>query len=62
MYALVTTATRGLSADVSPAWARYPTLEEARLGVAVLLNDPRTRRVMIVRHELPTSFVEWVER
>ena len=62
MFALVTTATRGLSSDVSPTWGHYPTLEAARLGVVSLLQDQRIRRVMIVRHETPTAFVEWIER
>jgi hypothetical protein len=44
------------------AWARYATVEAARLGTAALLHDDRILRVMIVRNEVPPAFVEWAER
>jgi hypothetical protein len=44
------------------AWARYATVEAARLGTATLLHDDRILRVMIVRNEVPPAFVEWAER
>ena len=62
MFKLITTMRRGSACDLAPAWARYPTLEAARLGVSALLRDDRILRVMIVRNEIPTAFVEWVER
>jgi hypothetical protein len=44
------------------AWARYTSVEAARTGGAELLREDRVLRVMIVRNELPQSFVEWLER
>lgn len=43
-------------------WAHYPTLETARIGAAILLHEERILRVMVVRNEVPPSFVEWQER
>ncbi len=62
MFKLITTMRRGSSADLAAAWARYPTVEAARLGTATLLRDDRILRVMIVRNEIPPAFVEWAER
>jgi hypothetical protein len=62
MFKLITTMRRGTSTDLSAAWARYPTVEAARLGTAALLRDDRILRVMIVRNEVPPAFVEWAER
>jgi hypothetical protein len=62
MFKLVTTMRRGTSTDLAAAWARYPTIEEARVGTATLLRDDRILRVMIVRNEIPPAFVEWAER
>ena len=62
MFKLVTTMRRGSSSDLAAAWARYPTIDAARLGTATLLRDDRILRVMIVRNEIPPAFVEWVER
>jgi len=62
MFKLITTMRRGTSADLAAAWARYPTLDAARVGTATLLRDDRILRVMIVRNEIPPAFVEWVER
>jgi hypothetical protein len=62
MFKLVTTMRRGSSSDIAAAWARYPTIDAARLGTATLLRDDRILRVMIVRNEIPPAFVEWVER
>jgi len=53
---------RGTSTDLAAAWARYPTLEAARVGTTTLLRDDRVLRVMIVRNEIPPAYVEWVER
>ena len=62
MFKLVATMRRGSSSGIPAAWARYPTLEAARIGTAALLREDRILRVMIVRNEIPPAFVEWVER
>lgn len=62
MFRLVTTVRRGSASDLAAAWTLYPTLEAARLGAAALLREDRVLRVMIVRDEIPPTFVEWVER
>jgi hypothetical protein len=62
MFKLITTMRRGSSTDIAAAWARYPTVESARLGTAILLRDDRVLRVMVVRNEIPFAFVEWAER
>jgi hypothetical protein len=53
---------RGSSSGLAAAWAEYPTIEAARLGVTALLRDDRILRVMIVRNEIPPAPVEWVDR
>ena len=53
---------RGTATDLAAAWARYPTIEAARLGSVTLLRDDRILRVMVVRNEMPTAFVEWADR
>ena len=62
MFKVITTMRRGSASDLAAAWARYPTLEAARLGTATLLRDDRVLRVMIVRNEIPSAFVEWAQR
>jgi hypothetical protein len=62
MFRLVTTVRRGSACELAPAWARYPAIDAARAGVALLLRDERVLRVMIVRNEIPQAFVEWTER
>jgi hypothetical protein len=62
MFKLITTMRRGSAAALDPAWARYPTIEAARLASTTLLRDDRILRVMIVRNEIPPAFVEWTER
>jgi hypothetical protein len=62
MFKLIATMRRGSAANLAPAWARYPTVEAARLGTAAVLRDDRVLRVMIVRNEIPPAFVEWAER
>jgi hypothetical protein len=44
------------------AWARYATIETARLGTSTLLRDDRILRVMVAPNEIPAAFVEWTER
>jgi hypothetical protein len=62
MFTLITTMRRGSSTGLSAAWARYATIEAARLGTSTLLRDDRILRVMIVRNEIPPAFVEWADR
>jgi hypothetical protein len=59
MFRLLATVRRGTASDLPPAWARYPSIEAARAGVAALLRDERVQRVMIVRNDLRQTFVEW---
>jgi hypothetical protein len=44
------------------AWVRYAVVEAARAGAAELLRDDRVLRVMVVKNEVPPTFVEWLER
>ena len=62
MFKLITTMRRGSSSGPAASWARYATIEAARLGTSTLLRDDRILRVMIVRNEIPPAFVEWAER
>jgi hypothetical protein len=62
MFKLITTMRRGSAASIPAAWARYETIEAARIGTAALFRDDRVLRAMIVRNEVPPAFVEWVER
>jgi hypothetical protein len=62
MFKLIPTMRRGSSSNMAAAWARYPTIEAARDGMTVLLKDDRVVRVMVVRNDIPTTFVEWAER
>ena len=62
MFKLIPTMRRGTATGLAAAWARYPTVEAARIGTATLLRDDRILRVTIVRNEVPPAFVEWVER
>ena len=62
MFSLVTTVRRGSASGMPQAWARYASIEAARLGAAELLKEDRVLRVMVVRNEIPSAFVEWQER
>jgi hypothetical protein len=62
MFRLVATMRRGSASGLPSAWARYPSIEAARVGGAELLREDRILRVMIVRNEIPQAFVEWMER
>jgi hypothetical protein len=62
MFKLIATMKRGSAAGIPAAWARYQTIEAARIGTATLFHDERVLRAMIVRNEIPPAFVEWVER
>ena len=62
MFKLIATMRRGSASGLAAAWARYPTIDAARLGIATLLRDDRILRVIVVRNEIPPAFVEWIER
>jgi hypothetical protein len=62
MFKLITTVRRGTASGLSPAWARYPTIEAARAGVAALLREERVLRVVVVQDDIVPTFVEWAER
>jgi hypothetical protein len=62
MFKLVATMRRGSASGMPQAWARYATVETARVGAAELLREDRVLRVMIVRNQIPQSCVEWLER
>ena len=62
MFKLVTTMRRGSASGMPQAWARYASIEADRLGAAELLKEDRVLRVMVVRNEIPSAFVEWQER
>jgi hypothetical protein len=62
MFKLIATMRRGSSSGFPETWARYATIEAARLGSAALLRDDRILRVAIVRNEVPPAYVEWAER
>jgi hypothetical protein len=53
---------RGSSSGIPQAWARYASVEMARAGAAEMLREDRVLRVMIVRNEIPSAVVEWLER
>jgi hypothetical protein len=62
MFKLVATMRRGSASGMPQAWARYASIEAARSGAAELLKEDRVLRVMVVRNEIPSAFVEWLER
>jgi hypothetical protein len=62
MFRLVATMKRGSASGMPQAWARYASVEAARSGAAEMLREDRVLRVMVVRNEIPSSFVEWLER
>ena len=62
MFRLVATMRRGSSPGIPQAWARYASVQTARAGAAEMLREDRVLRVMIVRNEIPSAVVEWLER
>ena len=62
MFRLLATMRRGSVPAIPQAWARYASVEAARTGAAELLREDRVLRVMIVRNEIPSAVVEWLER
>ena len=53
---------QGTASDLAAATSRYPTVEAARDGAALLFRNDRVLRVMVVRNEIPPAFVEWRDR
>jgi hypothetical protein len=62
MFRLITTMKQGTASGLAAAAARYPTVDAARAGAAELFRNDRVLRVMVVRNEIPPSFVEWRDR
>jgi len=62
MFRLIVTTRRGSASVMPQAWARYPLIEDARVGARDLLRDERVVRVMVVRNESPPAYVEWVDK
>jgi hypothetical protein len=62
MYRLITTVRRGSASGLPAAWARYPTIEAARVGAAELFREERVVRVMVVRNQPGGSYVEWIDK
>lgn len=62
MFRLIPTMRRGSATALPQASARYPSIQDARLGAAELLREDRILKIMIVRNELPGGFVEWIDR
>ena len=62
MFRLIATMRRGSASSLPAAWAHYASIEAARAGGVELLREDRILRVMVVRNEIPQTFVEWLER
>ena len=62
MFHLITVVRRGSASSLPATWLRYPDIDAARVAAAALLREDRVQRVMIVRDEPPTGFVEWRDR
>lgn len=62
MFRLIVGMRRGSASGMLQAWARYTSIEDARVGAHELLRDDRVLRVMIARNLIPPSYVEWVDR
>jgi exonuclease I len=62
VYRLIVNVRRGSASAMPQAWARYASVEAARVGANELFRDDRVVRVMIARNLIPPSAVEWVER
>ncbi len=62
MFRLVPTMRRGSATALLQASARYPSLEAARAGAAELFREDRILKIMIVRNDIPATYVEWIER
>jgi len=62
MFRLIPTMRRGSATALPQASARYPSIQDARIGAAELLREDRILKIMIVRNEFPGGFVEWIDR
>jgi hypothetical protein len=62
MFRLIATMRRGSASGRPQSWVRYPGMDAARAGAAEMMRDDRVLRVMIVRNEIPSTFVEWLEQ
>jgi hypothetical protein len=60
VFRLITLVKRGTAADLPQEWARYSTLDEARVSAAELSRGERVGHIVIVNDdEVPARFVEW---
>ena len=62
MFRLVPTMRRGSATALVESSAHYPSIEAARIGAAALLREERILKIMIVRNEIPGTYVEWIDR
>ena len=53
---------QGTAASLPAVWERYATVDAARAAVRGMYSNDRVVRVMIVTSDVPSRFVEWVER
>ena len=53
---------QGTAASQPAVWERYATVDLARAAVRGMYHDDRVLRALIVTDEVPSRFVEWVER
>ena len=62
MFRLIATMRRGSASGMPQASAHYASIEAARLGAVEMLKEDRVLRVMVVRNQIPSAYVEWQER
>jgi hypothetical protein len=62
MFRLLPTMRRGSATALPQAWARYGSIEAARIGAAELMREDRILKVMIVRGGVLGAYVEWIDR
>ncbi len=62
MFKLIANVRGGVTSFPQTA-SRFTSVDDARAGAKQLMHEyQRVMRVMIVRDEIPASFVEWIER
>jgi hypothetical protein len=60
MFRLLITVKRGSASSLAATWVRHATIEAARAAATAALREERVQRVMIVRDNGPSKFVEWL--
>lgn len=62
MFKLIVTV-RGGSTNSPLVAQRFDTIEDARAGAKALMHEnQRVSRIMIVHDEVPARFAEWIEK